>query len=150
MLFPLLLTTFISSSLAAPATFFTITGLDVYDQHRPTTSHLISFSISNPNAVYEQGGSDVANCTLEWYVVLPKTLTSPCERPPTSTMLRSAPPLTLPQVRHLPTPNNLLHPLQHHRPRMVHPSLPDLQLLLRLANLLLREFQHRCSRVLRL
>lgn len=75
----------------------------------------------------------------------PKTSCFPSERSPVWTLPRSAPPLTLAQEWLLPTPNNLLHPLQHHRPRLVHPPLPHLQLLLRLAILLLRELQHRCG-----
>ncbi|CAK4034583.1 Hypothetical predicted protein [Lecanosticta acicola] len=61
---------------ALPATYFNIFGLNACDEHIPETQHFISFQVSNPNAVYEQGGNEVANCSIKWNTSAPLCWTS--------------------------------------------------------------------------
>ena len=56
-------------SIRAPATFFHITDLTASDFHSPDLpeSHCVNFTVSNPNAVYEQGGNAPSICRVKWY-----------------------------------------------------------------------------------
>lgn len=55
-------------STRAPATFFRISSLEASDFAYPQypESHRVNFTVSNPNAVYEQGGNMPSICMVEW------------------------------------------------------------------------------------
>jgi len=46
---------------------FCVDALTATDVFEPA-SHSVDFNVGNPQAVYEQGGSDAASCSLTWYV----------------------------------------------------------------------------------
>ncbi|RMY70942.1 hypothetical protein D0862_14677 [Hortaea werneckii] len=57
---------FITSAVVADGLYFHIGPLTAVDIYNPTPSHRVDFTVNNPDAVYEQGGSDAATCTLKW------------------------------------------------------------------------------------
>ena len=61
--------TFITSAAVADGLYFHIVPFTAVDIYNPTPSHRVDFTVNNPDAVYEQGGSDAATCTLKWYIL---------------------------------------------------------------------------------
>ncbi|KAM0720321.1 hypothetical protein Q7P37_004457 [Cladosporium fusiforme] len=51
---------------AANALHFQLSPFRAQDIRIPSESHSVSFTVSAPENVYEQGGSDPADCTLAW------------------------------------------------------------------------------------
>ncbi|KAI6907973.1 hypothetical protein KC318_g4663 [Hortaea werneckii] len=60
--------TFITSAAVVDGLYFHIEPLAAVDIYNPTPSHRVDFTVNNPDAVYEQGGSDAATCSLTWYI----------------------------------------------------------------------------------
>ncbi|KAK4609235.1 hypothetical protein CLAFUW4_14780 [Fulvia fulva] len=60
----LLLTSLIATS--ANALYFHFSPFVTTDIRIPSESHAISFTISNPTANFEQGGSAPRNCSISW------------------------------------------------------------------------------------
>lgn len=50
------------------ALYFHLEPFSVSDVRIPSESHSISFTISNPDAVFEQGGTYPRNCSIAWSV----------------------------------------------------------------------------------
>ncbi|KAF2160272.1 hypothetical protein M409DRAFT_60173 [Zasmidium cellare ATCC 36951] len=68
------------ASLAATTTnalYFHLTDFRASDVRIPSESHALAFTISNPDAVFEQGGNNPANCTISW-TTTPPTCWTPC------------------------------------------------------------------------
>ena len=51
---------------AANALYFQLDDFKATDVRIPSKSHSVSFTVSAPENVYEQGGSAPADCTVEW------------------------------------------------------------------------------------
>lgn len=66
---PTTIATFITSAAVVNGLYFHIGPLTAVDIYNPTPSHRVDFTVNNPDAVYEQGGSDAATCTLKWYIL---------------------------------------------------------------------------------
>ena len=69
--------TFITSAAIVDGLYFHIGPLTAVDTYTPTPSHRIDFTVNNPDAVYAQGGSDAAACSLTWYITHPPKPTQP-------------------------------------------------------------------------
>ncbi|KAK6383282.1 hypothetical protein LTR65_010266 [Meristemomyces frigidus] len=54
-----------SLAVAANALYFSVESLTATDKFDPAT-HTVAFTVSNPNAASEQGGSSAATCSLSW------------------------------------------------------------------------------------
>ncbi|QIW96602.1 hypothetical protein AMS68_002120 [Peltaster fructicola] len=48
------------------ALYFSISSLTANDIFQPVESHNITFTVSDPTAVFEQGGSGAADCAVAW------------------------------------------------------------------------------------
>ncbi|KAI5364666.1 hypothetical protein Slin15195_G042050 [Septoria linicola] len=60
------LTTLATLASSAQALYFHLEPFSVSDVRIPSESHSISFTINNPTAVFEQGGSSFRNCSIAW------------------------------------------------------------------------------------
>ncbi|KAI7218508.1 hypothetical protein KC333_g3561 [Hortaea werneckii] len=58
--------TFITSAAVVDGLYFHIGPLTAVDTYNPTPSHRVDFTVNNPDAIYAQGGSDAATCSLTW------------------------------------------------------------------------------------
>jgi len=67
-----------ATATAAPATFFSLTNFVASDYRVPSRSHAVSFTVSNPNAVFEQGGNAPRNCSISWGNGAPPTCLTTC------------------------------------------------------------------------
>ncbi|EMF08144.1 uncharacterized protein SEPMUDRAFT_152415 [Sphaerulina musiva SO2202] len=72
------------ASLAAFATssqalYFNLDPFIASDVRVPSESHYISFTVSNPEAVFEQGGPYPRNCSISWTTSPPPTCWTPCQ-----------------------------------------------------------------------
>ncbi|GAB1732399.1 hypothetical protein NU195Hw_g739t1 [Hortaea werneckii] len=118
--------TFITSAAVVNGLYFHIGPLTAVDIYNPTPSHRVDFTVNNPDAVYEQGGSNAATCSLTWYLARSK----PARRYIFKSQNANRQP-SLPQKEHNHHPN-LLDPMYRQRLRhLLHPHLPDLQLYVR-------------------
>ncbi|CAK3790307.1 Hypothetical predicted protein [Lecanosticta acicola] len=66
------------ATFATAAQYFNLIGLSNDEVRIPSADHLITFDISNPDADYDQGGSDYATCKLEWDSEFPPTCWTTC------------------------------------------------------------------------
>lgn len=62
---------------ATNALYFQLEPFRATDIRIPSESHSVSFTVSAPENVYEQGGSQPANCTIQWTEDAP-TCFQPC------------------------------------------------------------------------
>ena len=61
---PLLLTALTAAT--TNALYFQFSPFVAGDIRVPSESHYISFTVSNPEAVFEQGGPNPSNCSISW------------------------------------------------------------------------------------
>ncbi|KAK4495300.1 hypothetical protein PRZ48_013630 [Zasmidium cellare] len=78
MLFPKPLALLASLATTTNALYFHLTSFRASDIRIPSESHAVSFTISNPDAVTEQGGNTPANCSISWTTPTPPTCYTPC------------------------------------------------------------------------
>ncbi|GAB1735503.1 hypothetical protein NU219Hw_g4083t1 [Hortaea werneckii] len=71
--------TFITSTaVVVDGLYFHIGPLTAVDTYNSTPSHRVDFTVNNPDAVYAQGGSDAATCSLTWNTTTAPTCWTPC------------------------------------------------------------------------
>ncbi|KAI7302375.1 hypothetical protein KC315_g16171 [Hortaea werneckii] len=70
--------TFVTSAAVVDGLYFHVGPLTAVDTYNPDPSHRIDFTVNNPDAVYEQGGSDAATCSLTWNTTTLPTCWTQC------------------------------------------------------------------------
>jgi hypothetical protein len=66
MIFSPLLLPLLTLTTTAHALYYHLEPFSATDIRIPSAEHYISFTVSNPEAVYEQGGNAKQNCTISW------------------------------------------------------------------------------------
>ncbi|KAI7554229.1 hypothetical protein KC331_g688 [Hortaea werneckii] len=69
--------TFITSAAVVDGLYFHVGPLNAVDTYNPP-SHRVDFTVNNPDAVYAQGGSDAATCSLTWNTTAAPTCWTQC------------------------------------------------------------------------